>query len=351
MTLTFVVDLILQLLGAVANLVGISNGIRAGQANQALDTTPYYIHDKVTGIEKTVDDISYGNFALAGLIATARTDILAAIAALPGALTPVTLPTIPPSGYGSPTDQEITDAVWEGIPTTWPHSAGGALLQTVNSVGYYGYVDLPVVAGQFRVSSVSLPANDYVITTYSVPVFTAGNILSTDSLLSYLTRDNPTFIVGYKWFGQTFVNLLATYPEQVSYTSVMDEQDFLLYKATIFPNLVNVAAPIWPGIADVTLGTPVALAAGVTVPGPLDGVLVSITSTPSYTGLFDFDGDPSYRNVGAITFQSDNGQDELPQTLGFASAIYCPRQMATASLAKVRTPGAIVGTVTPWTRN
>lgn len=211
-----------------------------------------------------------------------------------------------------------------------------------------GYL-LPFPGGQYW-SVASIPPNGSLSWSIQYPVLDISTATLGEGLLAAVLRQNPTAFVTYSDCPGGHVSCILPATTTIfEWVTNLDEQQYYEIVSYLFPAETRSLAPVWPGIANVTLGTPVALAAGVTVTGPLDGVLVSITSTPSYTGLFDFDGDPSYRNVGAITFQSDNGQDELPQTLGFASAIYCPRQMATASLAKIRTPGAIVGTVTPWT--
>lgn len=118
-----------------------------------------------------------------------------------------------------------------------------------------------------------------------------------------------------------------------------------------FPPAIGAAAPIWPGLANVTLGTSTPLAAGVTIAGPLDGVIIAISTVPSGTSYFTFDGDLSYRHIGALAFQNDNGNDELPQLFGFQSAILLPLTMEHAQACKIRASGGVVGTATPFTVN
>jgi hypothetical protein len=110
----------------------------------------------------------------------------------------------------------------------------------------------------------------------------------------------------------------------------------------------TIVPPVWPGLAGVTLGTPVAIAAGVTITTPMDGVLIDITAAPVKQGYFTFDTVLSYRNIGALAFQSDDGQEEFPQTLGFTSAVYCPKTMQHAAAVVFRSSVGLTGTITPF---
>lgn len=110
-----------------------------------------------------------------------------------------------------------------------------------------------------------------------------------------------------------------------------------------------IAAPMWPGLSGVTIGGPIALAVGVTVEGPLHGVLIEVTGAGTHGPPFYFDGDKSHQKIGAVTFQSDRGDDEFPQLLGFEHAVYTPKAMQVAARAKLRCSADVVGTVRKWT--
>jgi len=99
----------------------------------------------------------------------------------------------------------------------------------------------------------------------------------------------------------------------------------------------------------VTLGTPLALSDGLTVPGPLDGVLIEITSVPTPISYYPFGTLRSYVHAGGIAFVDDNGQAETTQSIGLAEGVVCPRFMVHADHAIIRLPSGVVGTVTPWT--
>jgi len=106
--------------------------------------------------------------------------------------------------------------------------------------------------------------------------------------------------------------------------------------------------PVWPGADNVTLGTPVALAPGVTIEEGMDGVIVHITAVDPKQMFFTYDDVKAYRHIGALAFFSDEGDLEMWQTLGFVDAVYTPRSLEHAAGVKLMTPGGTEGTVTPW---
>jgi hypothetical protein len=125
---------------------------------------------------------------------------------------------------------------------------------------------------------------------------------------------------------------------------------FIELKAALFgPSTPVEAAPIWPGLAGVTLGTPVAIAPSFTVTGPMQGVLVALTAFPTLKGQYVYDGLVQALKIGALTFVSDNGDAEYVQALGFVNEVYVPKNMAAASECKVRAVAGVAGTVTPFT--
>jgi hypothetical protein len=106
--------------------------------------------------------------------------------------------------------------------------------------------------------------------------------------------------------------------------------------------------PVWPGLDKVTLGTPVALSDDVTIPGPLDGVLVTITTPPGGLGKFEMGGRTAWYRAGQIAFVSDNGQVEGWQYLTWDQALYTPRAMSRAGAAILRALAGAQGIATPW---
>lgn len=108
--------------------------------------------------------------------------------------------------------------------------------------------------------------------------------------------------------------------------------------------------PVWPGLANVTLGTPVALAPNLTITTPMHGVVIEITGVAAKYNSFKFsyDGLTSYRKLGALTFLTDRGDAEIFQVLSFELAVYCPAKMAQAASVKLECATGTTGTITPW---
>jgi len=118
----------------------------------------------------------------------------------------------------------------------------------------------------------------------------------------------------------------------------------------LFPAPVPVMAPpVWPGLANVSLGTQLAMADGLEIPGPLDGVLVDVTGHPAGAGKYGFGGFLSWRYLGAVLFFADNGTAEWPCQIGPEQQVVTPRTMQRAASAVLRLNGGFSGTITPWT--
>lgn len=109
------------------------------------------------------------------------------------------------------------------------------------------------------------------------------------------------------------------------------------------------AAPLWPGLANVTLGTPVALVDNLTINETMDGVIIAVTTPPSATGRFRLGGHYFDYGSGRIAFGNDAGDLETWQYLGFRAAIFTPKTMQHASSVHLQVLAGAEGTVTPWT--
>lgn len=108
-------------------------------------------------------------------------------------------------------------------------------------------------------------------------------------------------------------------------------------------------APVWPGLAGVTLGTPVALSDSVAIDEPMHGVIIAVTTPPGKVGVRVIGGEYFDYNCGELTFATDEGDLEPWQYLGFRAAIFTPKTMAQAGGVRLRVLGGAEGTVTPWT--
>lgn len=107
-------------------------------------------------------------------------------------------------------------------------------------------------------------------------------------------------------------------------------------------------APVWPGQASVTFGTPVALSNGMTIDEDMDGVIVTVTTPPTLTGRYVIGSETYDYGVGRIAFESDGGEVEPWQYLGFRAALFTPKSMLRASAVHLQVLAGAQGTVTPW---
>jgi hypothetical protein len=305
-----------------------------------------------------VDNVTYGlavleteHVAILAAIAGVESLITSALAILDGFVADgVPLPAVPPSGYGVDVT-DIASAVWNESQPAIPSTPIDALLQVARSLNTTADFDMGLYVGMFRVSRFDWPANGFYITSIEYPIFDPTDILPTETLLTCLTRQNPTWVVGNAWAPQDVVSLDPTSGGQAHFTTLIGEADFQQIKASLYPALALNELPLWPGVANVTFGSPVALDVSGTITEQMDGVVISITSVPLKQGSFGFDTLTSWRNVGAIAFLSDDGEAEFPQTLGFNSAIFTPKAMAHAAGLVFRTTIGVSGTITPWTVN
>lgn len=265
---------------------------------------------------------------------------------------PVILPTNPPPAYGGPSVNDVSSGVWAAHSADENQTYGQILaiqaafqrLWTDNT-GWQGRFS-PGFA--FNFSGLGYINNPFT----SFEQLSVNSILPTDATrLDWLGRVAP----GYTWQDLGDGTLWAAIGGEAEITCLITEGQFqflrMLAGGATMAAFATSVPPVWPGLANATIGTPIALALGVTITQPMDGVIIEITGVPPDTGSFTFDDVISWRNVGALAFFSDNGDEELPQTLGFQSAVYAPRTMKRAAGVKVRTSKSIVGTITPWTVN
>jgi hypothetical protein len=346
---------LMELLSGMGNVLGTVLGIKALLTNPdgpnslvsigtEIRALTVYSADPSLGLPAIMTDLT----TIDADIVSARSAILAAIAALPAAGDPVTLPTIPPTGYGSGSIPDIVGAVW-----AFPLGADSQRASIVLSDGAYASVNTRILYDNINATRYFWPVywsyNSPIDSGITSPTFDPGDVLAGETSLDTLTRQNPTATCDW-WDGvggHVHVAFAGTASVQ-EWVSYFDDYLFVhLYSAAALPaTLMNES--LWPGLANVTLGTPVDLAPGVTITEPMNGVIVTLTGVPSKASWYDFDGTLSYRNLGQLAFETDNGNFDLAQSLGFTSAIYVPRSMYLAAGVKMRTVGGVSGTVTPW---
>lgn len=114
------------------------------------------------------------------------------------------------------------------------------------------------------------------------------------------------------------------------------------------PNLL--AAPVWPGLAGVTLGEELTLADDLELQGPMHGLLFTITDQPEQPQRYLFGTVASWSRVGQVIFCTDRGDYERSQTFALDTQVLAPMTMTEAASAVIRLNAGWGGTVRTWTR-
>ncbi len=344
-----ILGLIQQIAGeqAQAQLAATLNAILAG-VNGALVLLRQIVGDLVD----PVTGLAAIEARLATFQATTAIDvtaILTAIAATQQAANPIVLPSTFPAGWDAGMQANAQAGVLTpNLPGTTSSAgdflryAGAYAMRRMDIALLDGIEDIYVIA--------DYGAADNVTATFATPFWFVPDILPDDTLLTFVTRENPgqTILQPYGDGGPVFVTAGTGSEEINTWQTVMNEAQFRALRETIFGATIA-TAPVWPGLASVTLGTPVALSDGLFLNGPLSGVIVEVTSVPSPISFYPFGAIKSYVRGGAIVFTTDNGDSEFPQPFGPDNQVILPKSMTSADGATVRLPSGIVGTITPFT--
>lgn len=351
-----------QILAFVARIFGLTNQL-VNLANQILTLvtgvqtilgTPAQEHSVTDVLTDTDTIITMLNDPIIGLAAikfeiqAQATGLVAVINTLPQVGDPVVLPTTPPTGYGSPSDSDLFNAVWTGLKSpdvVTPYE----FLRVVGTRTEFvtGYASLAQADANFYFSNPNY--NEFGAVGSFYPVFDLALMISTDDLLSFVTTCNPDATV--VWTPSTGLQVFVSGDNgdgTVNFITVWNEATFQQLKATLFPLASGVVAPVWPGLSGVTLGTPVTITSQMTITDPMDGVIVDITSVTTNKPSLAYDTELAYKFIGALAFVSDNGDVETFQPLAFTHALYCPQRMARAISVVLRVDAGVAGTVTPW---
>lgn len=355
--------MILQILNAVLKIIGIVTGIDSlvkvieGDVTQSAQETTKFLIQTNTNI--AVNDLADPTFGLAKLasnqaliiaaIATARSDILTAIANLTNGTTPVSLPPTPPPPYVPPTSSQNASDVWNFQVFTGPPgttTAAGAVVRAYLMARNWGRaIREPFQDAPFFQIAGGGDAEDLTPFIGSSPRPLIRNVRPGDTVLSWLQREASFFNWQVGIGGEVFAldNRLAVGVSWIC--TLTDASMHLAANGTIS---ATQTAPVWPGLANVTLGTPLALVDGLTVPGPLHGVIVHVTAVSYPVSFYPFGSLKSFVKIGGIVFVDDNGQGEMAQPLGLEQDVICPQTMVQADHALIRLKTGTTGTVTPW---
>jgi hypothetical protein len=107
-------------------------------------------------------------------------------------------------------------------------------------------------------------------------------------------------------------------------------------------------APVWPGLAGVTLLEPTVLTETGIVTTAMDGILLTVDSGPGGAGQWGVGDFRSYYRAGYVVFLDADGHADTTQFIGPADHVFCPKGMATAAAVVVGLNKATQITVTPW---
>lgn len=261
---------------------------------------------------------------------------------------PVTLPVVPPAGYGGLSSSQTGDAVWlyaTGFPSG---NALGALAEIRYSLVQRDVANAGMaIAGQeeWWMTGPFYDSRFAPNPTFETFPLDFTTILSTDATAdAWLRRVQPA--LGWRIPDPGFP-LLDGVDNFTYFLPRLTQDRFDAIKASRFPT-TSLGAPVWPGLANVTLGAALALVDGLLIPGPLDGVVIAITAVPSPISYYPFGPLRSYVHVGGIAFVDDDGEAETVQPIGLNANVVCPKSMAQADHAYIRLQSGVIGTVRPW---
>lgn len=107
-------------------------------------------------------------------------------------------------------------------------------------------------------------------------------------------------------------------------------------------------APVWPGLASVTITDVQELVGSQTIDGPMDGILLEVTAYPPSKKGFQVGTLVNLERVGFVTFLGIGGYADERQPLAFTSQVYTPKRCSRASGVVVHCVGGVEYTVTSW---
>jgi hypothetical protein len=282
------------------------------------------LHDQLTGIKAVVDTLQVEAHA-------------------------VTLPTTPPTGYGGGGSSLAAADVWDynggffgGVSAGDYLIDAGRFAEFAGTDTYYPAAYAKYVGHHFDYSN-----SDTDPSSSPMPLIDPTTILTTDAtIIDWLNRT----VSGFTWefLNTQIVSYSNTVISDEWWICTIDQLEFDQYKSRLAGSDLNIP-PVYPGIGLVTIGDPVALTNGLALDGPMHGVFVTLSTIDPQRSFYDFGGELSYRNIGALSFYSDDSHFEFAQSLAFTDAIYVPKTMKYARGCQFRTTGIISATVTPWT--
>jgi hypothetical protein len=279
---------------------------------------------------------------------------LGAIATKVGALTStsvgVSLPATPPPGYGGPSSGAVASDVWHyadpftGQTMLSYQEVAGVFPSFLETVGWVAETAYPWWGWQGPVDEpLSTPP-----TLGTIFPLDTTTILPTDAtVLDWLERVYP----GSPWgvVGGHFPGIPDNHGTGLWVVTMTPDEFKALGGAGGSGGGTVYVPPVWPGLAHVTLGAPVAISEAFMVAGPMHGVIVDLSSVSPKKTTYDIDGQTAHRQIGSLVFVNDDGKAESFQALRFEHEVFVPKTFKEAANCFVQCDSSDVGTVTPWT--
>jgi len=350
---------IISLLGDLLSLTQSIVSLVSGKASQATtDLILSAANYLVAAINNVLGDLEDSTTGLAAIrsqidtnaaLATAQyNDLVARLTTTQQAGSPVTLPTSPPSGYGGATAPSVWDVPIGAADETARYMLAqcGHLVENMLSTSKI----LGAKSDFFSLEG-TIATEGYPFVESGPPTASPANILSTDNRGTWLDREWPSngpLTWQYDPASDSYYYQDHNGSPDLIWRCLITSEWFTRLQAAAVTTATIRVPPIWPGLAAVTLGSPVALASHVTVTTPMDGVIIALTAVPPDKPRYVIGDMTSVAHIGQVAFASDNGDVEFPQNFAFPSGLYTPRSMVRAAGCKLRAVQGVAGTVTPW---
>lgn len=320
--------------------------IYGGVQNTAREHQQYAVETIAANGTNTVNHPTWGNHALYTLLQNIGTALVAMEGNITGAISAL------PAGSDLviPTAGAIGDEVWgRQDPNSTPSMAYGdeqykpwVAALNANVYGLVPYHLAPFFAYNWNDNFSGIQS---INGTWPTPDWTA--ILPSDTRLSWLQRTDTG--------GLTWEDVGDGTPHGYRNSGPFPVADwYLMLTEAQFDALKGaqaVAAPIWPGAANVTLGTPVNLTASGVVTAVMDGILLTVNAVRPGTGDWLIGGVVDYKFGGYVVFISAEGHADPTQWIGPSDTVFVPKAMHQAGSVLVIFQRATDVTVTPWVAN
>jgi hypothetical protein len=316
-------------------------GVKLDKA--AVEDSPYLLQRRISDIR---DAVLLNDNSLANIMAQVKfisddhenslATILNAIAALPDG-----------SGLVNPPNpNQNAEGVWAytapgAMYSAWTHQSwAGSLSRNLDNLVAFrqSYAPAFTVEGSWWDESV-------VPTILHNPAPDWADIRPADTRLTWLQRTD----VSNQWIADPYDGTPLAYGDpgnsQWPMRCAFTEVDFTVWKMALWHGF---GAPIWPGLAGVTLLEPTVLTETGIVTATMHGILLTVDSGPGGAGQWGADGFRSYYRAGYVVFLDADGHADTTQFVGPDDNIFCPKGMTTAAAVVVGLNKATQITVTPW---